>query len=134
MIKLNIDYYHEFNAHYGQEVSDRRLQQVARILNDQLSHHSQMVARLHGAEFALLLPGTSCKDARQIALKIREALADLAIEHVKSGCSNCLTMSIGVGSQAVTPRSFSRELLVRVDTALRLAKERGHDRLEVLEA
>jgi diguanylate cyclase (GGDEF)-like protein len=134
LIKLNIDYYYEFNAHYGQQVSDRHLQQVARILNDQLTHPSQMVVRLHGAEFALLLPGTSCEDARQIALEIRKALADLEIEHVKSGCSKYLTMSMGVGSQAVTPRSFSRELLVRVDTALRLAKERGRDRLEVLEA
>ena len=134
LIKLNIDYFYEFNAHYGQQVSDRQLQQVARILNDQLSHPSQMVVRLHGAEFALLLPGTSCEDARQIALDIRKALTDLEIEHVKSGCSKYLTMSIGVGSQAVTPRSFSRELLVRVDTALRLARERGRDRLEVLEA
>ncbi len=133
LIKLNIDYYYEFNAHYGQQVSDRQLQQVARILNDQLTHPSQMVVRLHGAEFALLLPGTSCEDARQIALDIRQALADLEIEHLKSGCSKYLTMSIGVGSQTVTPRSYSRELLVRVDTALRLAKERGRDRLEVLE-
>lgn len=134
LIKLNIDYFYEFNAHYGQEVSDLQLQQVARILNDQLTDPSQMVVRLHGAEFALLLPGTSCKDARQIALDIRKALAELEIEHVKSGCSAYLTMSIGVGSQSATPRSFSRELLVRVDTALRLAKERGRDRLEVLEA
>lgn len=134
LIKLNIDYFYEFNAHYGQQVSDRQLQQVARILNDQLTHPSQMVVRLHGAEFALLLPGTSCEDARQIALDIRKALADLEIEHVKSGCSKYLTMSMGVGSQAVTPRSFSRELLVRVDTALRLARERGRDRLEILEA
>jgi diguanylate cyclase (GGDEF)-like protein len=134
LIKMNIDYFYEFNAHYGQEEGDRQLQQVARILNDQLTHPGQMVVRLHGAEFALLLPGTSGKDARQIALDIGKALAALATEHVKSGCSEYLTMSIGVGSQAVTPRSFSRELLVRVDTALRLAKERGRDRLEVLEA
>ena len=133
LIKLNSDDCEDWNAHVGQQVSDRQLQQVARILNDQLSHPSQMVVRLHGAEFALLLPGTSCEDARQIALDIRKALTDLEIEHVKSGCSKYLTMSIGVGSQAVTPRSFSRELLVRVDTALRLAKERGRDRLEVLE-
>jgi diguanylate cyclase (GGDEF)-like protein len=134
LIKLNLDYFYEFNAHYGQEEGDRQLQQVARILNDQLTHPSQMVVRLHGAEFALLLPGTSGKDAREIALDIRKALAALETEHVKSGCSDYLTMSIGIGSQAVTPRSFSRELLVRVDTALRLAKERGRDRLEVLEA
>jgi diguanylate cyclase (GGDEF)-like protein len=92
-----------------------------------------MVARLHGAEFALLLPGVSCEDARKIALAIREALAKLKIEHVKSACSEYLTLSIGVGSQTVAERSYSRELLVRVDTALKLASERGRDRLEVLE-
>jgi diguanylate cyclase (GGDEF)-like protein len=133
MIKINIDYYHEFNAHYGQESGDRRLQQIVRILNEQLTHRSQMVARLHGAVFALLLPGVSCQDARAIAVNIREALAKQKIEHVKSGCGKYLTMSIGVGSQTVSAASYSRELLVRVDTALKLAEERGRDRLEVLE-
>jgi len=42
-------------------------------------------------------------------------------------------MSVGLGSQVVTPGSASRELLGRVDTALKLASERGRNRLEVLE-
>jgi diguanylate cyclase (GGDEF)-like protein len=134
LIKLNIDYFYEFNAHYGQEVSDRQLQLVARILDDQITDSAQMVARLQGAEFAVLLPGMSAQDARQIARTIHETLADRKIEHARSACSKFLTMSLGVGSQTVMPHSFSRELLARVDTALRLAKERGHDRLEVLEA
>ena len=133
LIKLNLDYYYEYNAFYGEEMGDRQLQQLARILNDQIADPAQMVARLQGAEFALLLPGINCEDARLLAVAIRESLARLEIEHLKSGCCRSLTMSIGVASQAVMPRSFSRELLVRVDTALRLAKERGHDRLEVLE-
>ncbi len=134
LIKLNVDYFHEFNAHYGQEAGDRRLQQIARILDEQLAHKSQMVARLHGAEFALLLPGVPCRDARQVANRIREALAELAIEHVKSDSSRYLTLSIGIGSQPVRPGSYSRELLTRVDAALKLAKERGRDRIEALEA
>jgi len=133
LIKLNIDYFYEFNAYYGQEVSDRQLQLVARILNDQITEPAQMVARLQGAEFAVLLPGMNAQDAREIAQTIHQTLASRKIEHARSGCSKFLTMSLGVGSQAVMPRSFSRELLLRVDTALRLARERGHDRLEVLE-
>ncbi len=133
LIKLNLDYYYEYNAFYGEEMGDRQLQQLARILNDQITDPAQMAARLQGAEFALLLPGLNCEDARLLAVGIRESLARLEIEHLKSGCCRSLTMSIGVASRAVMPRSFSRELLVRVDTALRLAKERGHDRLEVLE-
>jgi len=133
LIKLNVDYYYEFNTHYGQEEGDRRLQQIARILNEQLTHKSQMVARLHGAEFAVLLPGISCAQAKQVAVAIREALAELKIENSKSGCSRYLTLSIGLGSQSVRPASHSRELLIRVDTALKLARERGRDRIEVLE-
>jgi diguanylate cyclase (GGDEF)-like protein len=133
MIKLNIDYYHEFNAHYGQETGDRRLHEIGRMLSDQISHKSQMVARLHGAEFALLLPGVSCENARQIALDIMQALAQKEIEHARSRTQSCLTMSIGLGSQVAAEGSNSRELLVRVDTALKLAKERGRNRLEVLE-
>ena len=133
LIKINIDYYHEFNAHYGQEAGDRYLQQIARMLNEQLTHKSQMVARLQGAEFALLLPGVSCKEAREVAQAIREALAGYRIEHARSGCGEYLTMSIGVGSQAAAPGSYSRDLLVRVDTALKLARERGGNRIEVLE-
>ena len=133
MIKLNIDYYHEFNAHYGQETGDKRLHEIARMLSDQVSHKSQMVARLHGAEFTLLLPGVSCENARQIAQEIMRALAQKKIEHARSRTQPYLTMSVGLGSQIAAQGSNSRELLGRVDTALKLAKERGRDRLEVLE-
>jgi diguanylate cyclase (GGDEF)-like protein len=133
MIKLNVDYFHEFNAHYGQESGDKRLHEIARLLSDQVSHQSQMAARLHGAEFALLLPGVSCENARLIALEIMQALAQKKIEHTRSRTQAYLTVSVGLGSQVAAQGSNSRELLVRVDTALKLAKERGRDRLEVLE-
>ncbi len=133
LIKLNVDFYQEFNAHYGEEAGDRHLQQLARLLNEQLSQKEQMVARLHGAEFALLLPGISCAEARQIATNIRKVFTENKIEHLKSACADHLTLSIGLGSQTVTSASYSRELLIRSDAALNLAKERGRDRLEVLE-
>lgn len=133
LIKLNVDYYHEFNVHYGQEIGDRYLRQIAGMLSKQISHQSQMVARLHGAEFALLLPGVSCENARQIALNIMQELAQEKIEHAKSRAGPYLTVSVGLGSQSVSPGSSSRELLGRVGTALKLASERGRNRLEVLE-
>ncbi len=134
LIKLNVDYYHEFNAHYGKETGDRYLCQIAGMLSQQISHQSQMVSRLQGAEFALLLPGVSCENARQIAQNIIQELAQKKIEHAKSRAGPYLTMSVGLGSQIVSPGSSSRELLGRVDTALKLASERGRNRLEVLEA
>ena len=133
LLKLNVDYYHEFNVCYGQETADRYLRQIAAMLSQQISHQSQMVARLHGAEFALLLPGVSCENARQIAHTIMQELAQKKIEHAKSPSGAYLTLSVGLGSQVVALGSSSRELLGRVDTALKLASERGRNRLEVLE-
>ncbi len=134
LIRVNIDYYHEFNAHYGEEVGDRYLRDIAQMLDHQVTHKSQMVARLQGAEFALLLPGVSCANARQIALEVMRLLAEKKIEHLKSRVHSCLTLSIGLGCQSASPGSSSRELLLRADTALKLAKEKGRNRLEVMEA
>lgn len=133
LIKLNLDYYHEFNAHYGQESGDKYLREIARLLGRQLSNPTQMAARLEGAEFALLLPGLSCAEARRIAQEIMGELSARRIKHARSPAASILTLSVGLGCQAVTVGSASRELLMRVDTALKLARQRGGNRLEVLE-
>jgi len=133
LVKLNLDYYHDFNARYGQQAGDRYLRELAALLGAQIAHKSQLAARLQGAEFALLLPGISCENACQAATEIVAALENKKIEHDKSPAGK-LTLSVGIGCQAVNPGSSSRELLVRTDTALKLARERGGNRIEVLEA
>jgi len=133
LIKLSIDHFHEFNEHYGQEAGDLCLRRIAGMLGDLVSQPDQMIARLRGAEFALLLPGTSGENARQVALEFMQNLAQQEIEHVKSATQPIVTVSMGLGSQAVRPESSARELLVRTDTALKLASQRGRNRLEVLD-
>jgi len=131
LIRINVDYYYEYNAHYGQEMGDRNLCKIAGLLLAEVTHHSQMVARLNGAEFALILPGMSCENARMLVLRFEKALARLKIEHVKSKAGPYLTISIGLGCQVVTTTSTSRELLGRTDAALKAAKYRGRNRLEI---
>ena len=43
LIKLNIDHYHEFNEHYGQEAGDLHLREIAGMLSNQISHHLALV-------------------------------------------------------------------------------------------
>jgi diguanylate cyclase (GGDEF)-like protein len=133
LVKLNPDHYHDFNARYGQQEGDRYLRELAALLTARITHQSQLAARLQGTEFALLLPGISCENARQAAAEIVAALAEKKIAHDKSP-TGYLTLSVGIGCQAVSPGSSSRELLVRTDTALKLARERGGNRIEVMEA
>jgi two-component system chemotaxis family response regulator WspR len=133
LIRLNIDYYYEYNAAYGQELGDKNLCKVASLLLAEVTHHSQMVARLNGAEFALILPGMSCENARLLILRFGKALADLKIEHAKSKASQYLTISAGLSSQIVTATSSSRDLLGKTDQALKLAKDKGRNRIEVID-
>ncbi len=132
LIRLNVDYYHEYNAAYGQELGDQNLCQIAKLLSSQITHQSQMVVRLNGAEFALILPGMSSENARLLILRVEKALADLKIKHAKSKASQYLTISAGLSSQVVTAASSSRELLGKADNALKLAKNKGRNRIEML--
>jgi len=133
LIKLSPDHYHEFNAQYGEQTGDRYLRELAAILSAQITQENQLAARLQGTEFVLLLPGSNSAGAQQVAGDIAAALDDRKINHARSS-AGVLTLSIGIGCQTVNTEAESRELLVRTDTALKLARERGGNRIESLEA
>lgn len=133
LAKLNIDYFHEYNSHYGSKSGDTSLREVARLFMAEISHQDQMVARLNGAEFAIILPGLSRENARLLLLRITQSLADKKIEHTESRINPYLTISVGLSSQIVAVNSSSRELLGRVDEALKSAKAKGRNRMEIIE-
>jgi|TARA_B110000211_G_scaffold230560_1_gene290312 diguanylate cyclase (GGDEF)-like protein len=132
LVRLNIDYYHEYNAYYGSEQGDKNLYQVARILMSEISHKDQLLARLNGAEFAYILPNTSSEKAQRFITKVTQALKAEKIEHAKSRRAPYLTVSVGVSCQQVTSQSSTRILLAKADAALKVAKNKGHDRIEVI--
>jgi diguanylate cyclase (GGDEF)-like protein len=132
LVRLNIDYYHEYNAHYGSEHGDKNLYRVAQMLMSEISHKDQLLARLNGAEFAYILPNTSTENARRFIKKVTQALEAEKIEHAKSRVSPYLTISVGMSCQLVTSQSSSSVLLAKADAALKIAKEKGRNRLEVI--
>lgn len=133
LAKLNVDYFHEFNSHYGPETGDSCLCEVARLLEAEISHQDHMVARLNGAEFAIMLPGLSCENARLLLLRIIQSLADKNIEHTESRINPYLTISVGLSSQLVGNTTSSRKLLANVDEALKSAKAKGRNRMEIID-
>lgn len=133
LLRIHLDRYPEFNAHCGQEAAEHSLCEVARLLSSQINEPRQIAARLEGAEFVLLLPEIEGKSARRIAEQLIAGMATKNADRDKSRSAERPTFSIGVGSQRVSRGSNSRDLLVRVDTALKLAQERGGNRYEVLE-
>jgi len=88
-----------------------------------------ILGRIGGDEFAVILPNTGEDDARHAAGRLREAIADLTI--TTDGRSIVVTASVGI----TTTERFGRELptmdqlLNGADTAMYRAKRAGKNRV-----
>ncbi|MBT4192909.1 MAG: diguanylate cyclase [Gammaproteobacteria bacterium] len=132
VIMVNIDYYHEYNSFYGQDMGNKSLTAVANLLVAEIVQKDELVARMNGAEFAIVLPGVSCEGARILMEKNMQLLQHQAIPHERSKVNALLTLSVGICCIPVTQNISSRDLITRADDALRLAKKNGRNRIEII--
>jgi diguanylate cyclase (GGDEF)-like protein len=129
VIVFDLDRFKAINDTYGAAVGDEVLRTVGNLL---LSHFrkSDLVGRIGGEEFAILLPSTQGADALKLAEKcctiIRETTIVLQDQTIR------LTLSGGVAS---TPSlEADLDLIMKsADAALREAKEKGRDRVSFAE-
>lgn len=132
IIMLNIDYFHEYNVFYGQATGNKSLKAVAKLLRGEIIHQDEIVARINGAELAILLPSVSCEGARIMMQKIMQLLRKQNIAHEKSRISPQLTLSVGICCAPVDENLTARNLMSRAENALRQAKINGRNRIEII--
>jgi len=126
VLMLDLDHFKRINDHYGHAAGDAVLQSfvstVAAVLRE-----SDLIGRLGGEEFAVLLPSTSAEGGAALAQRIidsvRASPVELAGEQIE------FTVSIGGGCLGAET-SFAALLNV-ADAALYQAKRAGRDRLEL---
>lgn len=130
LIMLDIDYFKQYNDHYGHIQGDDCLKCVAQALISDPVRSTDFIARYGGEEFALVLPDTDAKSAVQVAEKYRNLVLNQQIPHEKSKVSQVVTVSLGVGtiipSADVEPVWF----VETVDRLLYQAKQKGRNRVE----
>ncbi|MES2260147.1 MAG: GGDEF domain-containing protein [Pseudomonadota bacterium] len=133
LLMVDIDHFKRINDSYGHEVGDRAIIAVAGTLAASM-RSIDLVARFGGEEFVLLMPETDIDVATGAAERLRETIAQLAIE-IGDGRCVALTISIGVAAanQQDAPDTPSA-LLVRADKALYRAKQEGRDRVVMAQA
>ncbi|GGO83137.1 hypothetical protein GCM10011348_26170 [Marinobacterium nitratireducens] len=129
LIICDIDYFKDFNDHYGHLVGDECLKAVARELDLHARRAGDSVARFGGEEFAVLLPGTELADALRLADEMRESVKGLGISHRGSRVSDLVTISMGVACMVPTLDKRPQQLLKEADEALYRAKHQGRDRV-----
>lgn len=131
LILIDVDYFKRFNDHYGHQVGDMCLKEVAQALNRAVRTPSDLVARYGGEEFVLLLPNTDRQAAASVAQRLQDGLASLQLEHLASEVAPWVTVSQGIASNV--SGEGANQLLERADQALYRAKESGRNQFCVAE-
>ncbi len=128
LLIMDLDHFKRINDEFGHPVGDEALKAFARICRETL-RPDDLIGRMGGEEFAVLLPELSLKTARRLAEDLRVALESATIRLPEAELS--LTVSIGLALSDPSDRQFS-SLLKRADQALYQAKNAGRNRVEVL--
>jgi len=128
LMMLDIDHFKSINDRHGHAVGDQVLRQFARTLQDQL-HDGELLARMGGEEFVVMLPGLAPERATFTAERLRRAVQDLHLAQRDARLQ--ITVSIGLyGCAADIAAPSLDELMARADEALYRAKAHGRNRVE----
>ena len=126
LVVFDLDQFKRINDSYGHPAGDVVLAHLIDTCKRQL-RDSDLLGRLVGVEFAILLPRTNLDDATMVAERMRAAIEAERVKTERAMIS--LTASFGVTT--IRPDDSTVTLLARADEALRVAKKAGRNRVEV---
>lgn len=124
MVMLDIDHFKAVNDEHGHEVGNQALKHLARILEGEV-RTTDIVCRYGGEEFAMIFPETHLNLAVKVADRIRQQIANTAIE-VEQGHLN-ITVSMGASVYMKTSVLDIDDFVDSVDKYLYEAKESGRN-------
>lgn len=126
LLLIDIDYFKQYNDHYGHLAGDACLQEVAQLISGGIRRSGDLVARYGGEEFAVLLPATPLAGAFGVAERIRQAIWQRALPHEASPLGR-VTICIGVADTQGTGCAGETDLIRLADAALYAAKKNGRN-------
>jgi diguanylate cyclase (GGDEF)-like protein len=128
VLMCDIDFFKLYNDTYGHAMGDQCLRDVALTMSALFSRSGELVARLGGEEFAVLLPGQNRDQALSSAERLQQLLSHQKLPHSASAVSPYVTLSIGIAELDVTTMERFDQLLQSADKALYRAKSLGRNR------
>jgi diguanylate cyclase (GGDEF)-like protein len=127
MLMIDLDHFKRVNDSRGHPAGDRLIQEIAKLLRGRV-RETDLLARIGGDEFAILLPDTGAEEARLVA----EAIV-AAIREGSRGEGEGVTASVGVAIFGGDVRLSPEALASRADAAMYAAKEGGRDGVRVFD-
>lgn len=125
VIMIDIDNFKSINDVHGHSFGDEVIARIAATAESALRTPVDLIGRLGGEEFAVLLPATGADGAGECAERMRTAIADIPFE--AGGESVRVTASFGIAAVAADDQQGS-DVVSRADSALYRAKIGGRNR------
>jgi diguanylate cyclase (GGDEF)-like protein len=130
LVIADIDNFKLCNDTNGHAAGDLVLKSVAALLEQHIRRGADLVARIGGEEFAIILPDTNLNGAVALAESIRVSVRKLANSYQREIPE--VTMSFGVSSLIPDNSLDAKLLFSRADAAVYKAKRKGKDRVETM--
>lgn len=125
LLMLDVDYFKHVNDHYGHQAGDYVLVELVKLIKN-LLRKSDLLARIGGEEFAILLNDTSLIQSKVIAEKVRLMIENTPFIH--NGITIQTTISIGL-AEINNENSSIEYLYKQADQQLYIAKNAGRNKV-----
>jgi diguanylate cyclase (GGDEF)-like protein/PAS domain S-box-containing protein len=128
LLLLDVDWFKSYNDTYGHPRGDSCLKQIAEAAQDVVCRPGDLVARIGGEEFAVILPNTPAAGAVEVAELICSAVRHRRLPHSTNPLV-CVTISIGCSTILPSLGLRASILMHLADKALYTAKHAGRNRV-----
>lgn len=126
LLMMDLDHFKRINDTYGHQTGDKVLMHISNIIESQI-RSEDLIGRIGGEEFALILTGCTIAGAAETAGRIRQKIESTPFEH--ENISLIITISIGISLYHQGENDI-QSALTRADEAMYLAKRLGRNRVE----
>lgn len=128
LIMLDIDHFREVNDRYGHLTGDKVLQKIATLVRRSI-RDADTVGRYGGEEFMIILPRTNLASSWAAAERLRSIIERT---QMKDYAGDVFVVTVSQGLAAWERGEDTYSLISRADEALRKAKEKGRNRVQIL--
>ncbi|HEX2871944.1 MAG TPA: diguanylate cyclase [Polyangiaceae bacterium] len=129
---FDADHFKSINDHYGHVAGDHVLTAMAQAATAAL-RTTDLLGRLGGEEFAMLLPDTDLAGAMVVAERVRAGVAKSEVQSTEvreGGAPSAIRVTISIGVAELRGDETFEAMLKRADRALYAAKDLGRDRVQ----
>ena len=131
LMMLDIDFFKEYNDHYGHLNGDKIIIKIAEIIKKYAKRSNDLAVRFGGDEYIVLLSDATEEFCQAVAFNIQEELKQLNLAHDFSSIVPRITLSIGIASINPERDTDPMRLLEYADHALYQSKENGRNRISI---